>query len=130
MSVGYRLIKCTCLYPSFRSSHRKCSMKKLFFKISQYSQEKPLLESIFKKVAGLQTCNFTKKRLQHKFSCEYCEIIENTYFEKRLRIAASASLMPLLAILNQQFIIWSLIFYKTDMNNIAWISLIWYKQVK
>ena len=70
-------------------------MKKLFFKISQYSQEKPLLESIFKKVAGLQACNFTKKRLQHKFSCEYCEIFENTCFEKRLRIAASASLMTI-----------------------------------
>ena len=26
----------------------------------------PVLEPLFKKVAGLQTCNFIKKRLKHK----------------------------------------------------------------
>ena len=49
-----------------RSSHRRCSIKKLFLKISQYPQETPVLESLFKKVAGLQACNFIKKRSQHR----------------------------------------------------------------
>ena len=27
----------------------------------------PVLDSLFKKVAGIQGCNFTKKRLQHRW---------------------------------------------------------------
>ena len=44
---------------------RKCSLKKVFLIILQYSQGKinPVLKSLFSKVAGLQTCNFIKKRL-------------------------------------------------------------------
>ena len=38
--------------------------KKLFLKILQYPQETPLLESIFKKVAGLKARNFIIKRPQ------------------------------------------------------------------
>ena len=49
-----------------RSSHRRCSIKKMFLKISQYPQEAPVLESLFKKVAALQACNFIKKRPQHR----------------------------------------------------------------
>ena len=49
-----------------RSSHRRCCIRKLFLKILQYPQETPVLESIFKKVADLQTCNFIKKRPQHR----------------------------------------------------------------
>ena len=48
----------------------------MLLKISQYTQENKCLESLFDKVAGV-------------FSCEYCEILKNTYFEKRLRKAAS-----------------------------------------
>ena len=43
--------------------------KKLFLKLSQYSQEKPVLESLF--------------------SFEYSEIFKNIYFGKHLRTAAS-----------------------------------------
>ena len=49
-----------------RGSHRRCFIRKLFLKILQYPQETPLLESIFKKVADLSTCNFIKKRTQHR----------------------------------------------------------------
>ena len=42
--------------------YRRCSIKKLFSKISQYSQEN---------------------------NCEYCEIFKNTYFEEYLQTAAS-----------------------------------------
>ena len=36
-----------------RSSHRRCSIRQLFLKISQYPLQAPVLESIFKKVADL-----------------------------------------------------------------------------
>ena len=47
----------------------------------------------FNEVAGLQPCNFIKKRLQHRcFHCETCEhyeIFKNAYLEEHLRMAAS-----------------------------------------
>ena len=55
-------------YPS-RSSHQRCSIKKLFLKNSQYLQEKTSVGVFF---------------------CEYCEIFKNTYFEEHLRTALSA----------------------------------------
>ena len=39
--------------------------RKLFLKISQYSHGTPVLGSHFDKAAGLQLCNFIKKRFQH-----------------------------------------------------------------
>ena len=48
--------------------------KKMFLKISQYSRERPVLDSLFNKIAGLM---------------EYCDIFEKTYFEEDLRLAAS-----------------------------------------
>ena len=44
-----------------RSSHLRFCVEKLFLKISQYPQETPVLESLFKKFAGLKACNFIKK---------------------------------------------------------------------
>ena len=49
-------------YDETRSSRKSCSMKKLFLKISQYSQA---------------------------FSCKYCKIFKNTSLEEDLRTAAS-----------------------------------------
>ena len=40
-----------------------------------------MLESLFNKVAGLQA--------QQVFSCEYCEIFKDTYFEEHVHMAAS-----------------------------------------
>ena len=49
-------------------------------------------QSLFDKVVGFQNCDFIKKRLQHRyFSCEYCEIVKNTYFEKHLWTTASGN---------------------------------------
>ena len=58
--------KLTLLYYSrtVRSSYWRFSVKKLLLKILQYLQEMPVLESHFKKVAGLKICNFIKKRPQ------------------------------------------------------------------
>ena len=41
-----------------RNSHRKCTIKKLFLKISQYSQKTPGLESLFDKVVDSNTVVF------------------------------------------------------------------------
>ena len=40
----------------------RCSWKQTFLKISQYSQE-----NTFNEVAGPKTCNFIKKRYQHRW---------------------------------------------------------------
>ena len=62
-----------------RSSHRWCSMKKLFLNIPQNSQE--------------SNCARVKKEtLAQVFSCEFCEIFKNTFFIEHLRTTASKKL--------------------------------------
>ena len=70
-----------------------CSVKKVFLKISENSQENTLCQSLFfNKVAG-GTCNFIKKETQAEaFSYEFCEIFKNNCFEEHLRSAASEHL--------------------------------------
>ena len=55
-----------------RSSHKRRSTKKLFLKVSQYSQE-----NTFVGVSFLET-------LTQVLSCEYCKIFNNTNFEEQL----------------------------------------------
>ena len=50
-----------------RSSHRRCSVKKVFLEISQNSQE--------------NTC----AQVAQVFSCEFCEISKNKFFPELLR---------------------------------------------
>ena len=51
----------------FRSSHRRCSIKKAI-KLFVIFTGKHLCWGLFSnKVAGLQVCNFIKKRLQHRY---------------------------------------------------------------
>ena len=66
------------LGPLFISCHRRCSVKKLFFNISQYSQENSCVGVYF---SGLKV-----------FSCEYCNFFKNTYSENHLLKAALRSL--------------------------------------
>ena len=63
----------------FRSSHRRCSIKKVFLKFRNIHRKTPVLESVF----------FKKETQTQVLSCEYCEILKKTYFEKHLRTAAS-----------------------------------------
>ena len=42
------------------------SSKEVLLKISQYSEETPVLKSLFNEAAGLKAFNFIKKRLQHR----------------------------------------------------------------
>ena len=74
---------------SDRSSCRRCSIKKLFLKISHYSNKNTCIGVLFNTVWDLQTCKFIKKRFQTQvFCCEYCEIFK-IYFEEHLRMAVS-----------------------------------------
>ena len=69
-----------------------CSTKNAGLKDFSIFTGKHLLESLFDKVAGLQTSNFIKKRVhQHKYiSVSIFEIFKNICFEEHLRMAASA----------------------------------------
>ena len=58
-------------------------------KFRNIHREAPLLESLFYKVADLQTFNFIKKRLQPSCFPFIVKIWRNTYFEEHLRTAAS-----------------------------------------
>ena len=48
----------------YRSIHRWCSLNS--YKVRNIHRKTSVLESLFNKFIGLQACNFTKKRLQHR----------------------------------------------------------------
>ena len=75
----------------YRSSHRWCSLNKIFLKSSQYSQENICVGVSFNKFTDLQACNFAKKRLQHRRFAVNIANFKNTYFEKHLRTVSSDS---------------------------------------
>ena len=61
------------VFKKYRSSQRRCrnihqrySVKKVFLKISQISQENTWIGVFFDKVEVLQSASFLRKRLQHK----------------------------------------------------------------
>ena len=68
-----------------RSSHRQCSLNKILLESLQNSEENICVGVSFNKFIGLQACNFTKKRLQHRRFPVYIASFKNTYFEKHLR---------------------------------------------
>ena len=65
----------------------RCSVKKVFLKMRQISQENTSVSApLFN-----QACNLINKRLQQEvFSYEICEIFKNTYFEGHLLTTASS----------------------------------------
>ena len=65
---------------------RRCSVKKVFLKISQNSQENTCARVSFLMKLQAQTCNFTKKEaLIQIFSCEFCEFFKNNFFIEHLQ---------------------------------------------
>ena len=59
------------IFSVFKSSHQRCSIKKVFFEISQNSKE--------------NTCSrVEKKNLAQVFSSEFCEICKNTFITEHL----------------------------------------------
>ena len=73
-----------------KSSHQRCSVEKGVLRNFAKFTGKHLCQSLFfNKVAGA-ACNFIKQEiLAQVFSCEFCEISENTFFTEHLRTTAS-----------------------------------------
>ena len=89
-----------------RSSHRRCSVKKVFLEISRNSQENTCARVSF--LIKLQAAfNLIKKdTLVQVFSCEFYEISKNTFFtEHPWATASKQTLFP-----NFSFL-WSLTHY-------------------
>ena len=58
---------------------QRCSVRKVFLKISQNSQENSCARASF--LIKLQVCNFVKKEiLPQVFSCKFCEILRTPFF--------------------------------------------------
>ena len=85
---------CPCVWPEVvsllqfclvQSSFWGCSVKMMFLKISENSQENTVSESLFNKVAGLSTAALLKKRLQYSFfPVNFYENFRNTFFTEHL----------------------------------------------
>ena len=70
---------------------QRCSLKKMFLKISQNSRESTCVSVFFNKVAGKAlSCSFIKKEtLTQVFSYEFREILKNMFFHRTPPVAAS-----------------------------------------
>ena len=77
------------IFPSEKQTEEvvwRCSIKKVFLKISQKFTGKHLCQSLFFN----KVCNFIKKEtLAKAFSCEFCETFKNTFFAEHLRTTTS-----------------------------------------
>ena len=70
---------------TLRSSHRRCSIKKVFSKISQNLRENTCARFFF-----VEASNFTKKEtLAQALSCEFCKIFKNTFFTEYVQSTVS-----------------------------------------
>ena len=77
-----------CLLVNEEAAVRRCFLKKVFVESFALFTEKYLCWSFF--LIKLQACNLIKKRIQHVFSCEYCEIFKNSFLYRTSLVAASA----------------------------------------
>ena len=97
------LLKCTtryrglskqllCVQDNGRSCQRRFSVKNVFLKISQNSQENTCARVSFWIKLQTSSCNFIKKQtLAQVFSCTFCEIFKNTFFTEYLRVTTSTT---------------------------------------
>ena len=68
---------------------RRCSVKKVFLKISQNLQENTCARVSFSITLLAWVCNFIKKEtLAQTFSCEFCKNFKNTFFYRTPPVAA------------------------------------------
>ena len=69
-----------------RSSHWRCSIKKVVLEILQIRRSHLCQSLFFNKVA----CNLIRiETLVQALSCEFCEISQNKFFTKHVRMTAS-----------------------------------------
>ena len=73
----------------YRSSHRRCSLKKCILKkvFAKFNGKHLCQRLYFNKVAELKA---VKQRLAQAFSCEFIEISKNTFITEDLRTTGSA----------------------------------------
>ena len=65
----------------YRSSHRRCSVRKSVLRNSAKFEGKHLCQSLcFSKVAGQRVDTLLKQTVAQVFSCETCEISKKTFF--------------------------------------------------
>ena len=86
-----------------------CSVKKVFLKISENSQEN-------------NTCAFNLNTLAQVFSCEFSEIFKNTFFCRTPLVSASVSIH--LSALKTKFIITDIIHNNLDIITVLLFILI------
>ena len=70
-------------WSKLKSSHQSCSIKKLFLKISQNSQEETCARVSF------LACNFSTETLAQVFSCKFCEFFKTPFSSEHLWKTAS-----------------------------------------
>ena len=81
-----------CVQDNGRSCQRRFSIKNVFLKISQNSQENTCARVSFWIKLQTSSCNFIKKEtLTQVFSCTFCEIFKNTFFTEYLRVTTSTT---------------------------------------
>ena len=79
----------TIFFYQFRSSHRRCSVKKVLLKISQ---ENTCVRVPFSIKLQASACNFIKKQsLVQVFSCKFCHISKNTVFTEHVQTTTSTN---------------------------------------
>ena len=67
----------------YRSSHQRCSVKKVFLKFCKIHRKTPVPESPL-------VCNFIKNEtLAQVFSCVFSESFQNIFFHRTPTVAAS-----------------------------------------
>ena len=72
-----------------RNSHQRCSIKELFLRISQFSQENTFARASFSRVECLRPATLLKRNSGTGFSCKLCKIFKNTFFAEHVRMSAS-----------------------------------------
>ena len=78
----------------FRSSHQRCSIKKLLLKISQSVTGKHLCSSLFLiKLQTFRPSTLLKETPIQVFSFEYCEIFKGIYFEDHVQTSGCFCLL-------------------------------------
>ena len=115
--IDYLYILCY-LHLQFWNMHSEAAAEGVLKKISSFTGT-PVLGSLFYKVAILQDCNFTKKRLKHSCFPVKFEILKNTYLEEHL-MWTTASVCWLL------LLYWFLQFTSVHIYD-AWGSFLWKK---
>ena len=90
-------LACFLLQCQYRSSHRRCSIKKVFLEISQKSQENTCAR--ISCLIKVQAWGFRQNEtLALMFSCDFCKISKNTIFYRTPHIAASANYLTIIII--------------------------------